>query len=128
MLKSLFGLPLAMLLLLLVSGCTGGNPLSLLTGSGPNVAANVQAGETNTQTLGTTEVREVKQVVKQAEVVEQSADENNVRTETVEQLIIETPIGVWWIVAFVLWSLFLFWLPSPNQIGQTLLNIFRRNK
>lgn len=34
-----------------ISGC-GKSPLSLLMGGGPNVAANVQAGKTNSQTVG----------------------------------------------------------------------------
>ena len=32
----------------------GGGPLSLLTGGGPNVVANGQLGQTNTQTVGQT--------------------------------------------------------------------------
>ena len=39
-----------------LASCGPLSPLNLLTGGGPNVAANVQAGETNTQTIGTTEV------------------------------------------------------------------------
>lgn len=39
---------LLLVALLALSGC-GGGPLSLLTGGGPNVAANVQAGKENTQ-------------------------------------------------------------------------------
>ena len=38
---------------LLLSSC-GSSPLSLLTGGGPNVAANVQLGKTNNQTVGQT--------------------------------------------------------------------------
>lgn len=59
LLKSLCGLSLRTPLLLLVfsgmvlMGCSG-TPLSLLTGGGPNLAANVQAGKTNTQTVGQT--------------------------------------------------------------------------
>lgn len=34
--------------------CSKVSPLGLLTGGGPNVAANIQAGKTNTQTVGTT--------------------------------------------------------------------------
>jgi hypothetical protein len=45
---------LSLLLLVFIStvGCSKG-PLSLLTGGGPNVAANVQVGKTNNQTVGT---------------------------------------------------------------------------
>ena len=53
-LQSLVCLLLVSSSLLLISGCSKG-PLSLLTGGGPNVAANVQAGKTNNQTLGTNE-------------------------------------------------------------------------
>ena len=35
----------------LLMGC-GANPISLLTGGGPNVLANTQAGKTNNQTIG----------------------------------------------------------------------------
>jgi len=57
-LTSLSGLSLRTLLLLLVFtsmvGCSGTGALKFLTGGGPNVAANVQAGKTNTQTIGQT--------------------------------------------------------------------------
>ncbi len=49
----LSGLLLALSVLTLLSSC-GSNPLSLLTGGGPNVAANTQVGKTNSQTLGQT--------------------------------------------------------------------------
>ena len=62
-LKSLSGQSSRLLLLLLVltsiPSCSKG-PLSLLTGGGPNVAANIQAGKTNSQTLGTTKIVEQK--------------------------------------------------------------------
>ena len=64
LLKPLYGPPLPLLrlpmawtglvslvLILLLAGC-GGGPLSLLTGGGPNVAANTQVGKENTQTIG----------------------------------------------------------------------------
>jgi len=41
----------ALMLSGLLVGC-GANPLSLLTGGGPNVAANTQVGKTNNQTIG----------------------------------------------------------------------------
>jgi len=42
-------------LMLLLASCGGLSPLKLLTGGGgPNVAANIQAGKTNTQTVGQT--------------------------------------------------------------------------
>ena len=45
-------LPLALSVLLLLSSC--GKIPSFLSGGGPNVAANTQVGETNSQTLGVT--------------------------------------------------------------------------
>lgn len=107
------------LCLFLLTGC-GNGPLSLLTGGGPNVAANVQAGKTNTQTVGKTDIKEVSQSVRQADTVQQSADQNQVRTEQIETLVIEQQVNGWWIVLFTLYSLALFWLPSPGQIGTWL--------
>lgn len=40
-----------LILILLLSGCSGFNPLDLL-GSGVNTAANTQVGKENTQTIG----------------------------------------------------------------------------
>lgn len=108
-----------LVLFLFLAAC--GGPLSLLTGGGPNVAANVQAGKTNSQTVGATENRDVRQSVKQAESVQQSADETQVKTETVETLVIEQPVSGVWIVAFTLWSLFLFWLPSPGHLWKMIM-------
>lgn len=42
-------LPLALSALIFLTSCGGLNPISLLTGGGPNVAANVQAGAENNQ-------------------------------------------------------------------------------
>lgn len=50
---------LSALLALTLAGC-GASPLSLLTGGGPNIAANTQIGKTNTQTLGQTQNTEIK--------------------------------------------------------------------
>jgi hypothetical protein len=45
-----------------LSGCSqiGGAALGALTGGGPNVAANVQAAKTATQTVGKTEVQDIR--------------------------------------------------------------------
>lgn len=50
---------LGTLLAFTLAGC-GASPLGILTGGGPNIAANVQAGKTNTQTLGQTQNTEIK--------------------------------------------------------------------
>ena len=47
--QRLLSLPLALSSLLLIAGCGGLNPLNLLTGGGPNVASNIQAGAENNQ-------------------------------------------------------------------------------
>ena len=128
MLKSLlssFGLSLRSLLLLLVlisiAGCTG-NPLSLLTGGGPNVAANTQLGQQNTQTIGSSETvkTDIKDV--QGDVV-QSNDRQSVKADRVETVVVnEYP--VWLIIAFVI----AVFLDSPIRMIQDLLHIFTRKK
>jgi ABC-type transport system involved in multi-copper enzyme maturation permease subunit len=47
----LFFLLMVLSALLMIPGCSSG-PLSLLTGGGPNIAANTQVGKENTQTIG----------------------------------------------------------------------------
>ena len=128
MLKSLlssFGLSLRSLLLLLalisIAGCS--NPaLSFLTGGGPNVAANTQLGQQNTQTIGSSETvkTDIKDV--QGDVV-QSNDKQSVKADSVETVIVnEYP--VWLILAFVVAVL----LDSPIRMIQDLLRIFTRKK
>jgi len=134
MLKSLtcwFGQYFHSLLLLLVLtftvSCTG-TPLSLLTGGGPNVAANVQAGQTNSQTIGTTNnVRPTVTVNpnSKVETIDQRITDSKVSTERVEKVTVnETPS--WLIIALVVWSIFLWQLPSPSQIGDWFNGLFRR--
>jgi len=105
----------------LLASCSGSGPLSLLTGGGPNVAANVQAGKTNNQTLGTSESTEQVIKVETLEgVVEQSNDENKVSTETVENININE------IPAWVILLLILGWLlPSPSEIWRGFLSLIR---
>jgi len=109
---------LSLLLLLLlacisIAGCSKG-PLSLLTGGGPNVAANVQAGKTNTQTIGqTNNISPSVNIRPKARVdkVDQSNNTTN-NTEVDPLLIILLILG---------------WLaPSPSEIGRGISKIFRR--
>ena len=87
--------------ILLMAGCSG-SPLSLLTGGGPNVAANVQAGKTNTQTVGTTTVTEQKLVRPKARDIRQTADTNRVKAESADTVVVnDLPVWVW-IVAILL--------------------------
>lgn len=103
--------------MLLMVGCS--SPLDLLTGGGPNIAANVQAGKTNTQTLGQTKVTEQSIVRPQARDIKQTSDTNKVSADSVQTVVVnELPIWLvaLFIVLFALWSLLLYKLPSPDQI------------
>ena len=116
-LKLLYGRLSLLSLLLLVSismaGCSKG-PLSLLTGGGPNVAANVQAGKTNTQTIGKTNNISPSVSIRpkaRVDTVDQS-------TETVNNYQIDPLLII---------LLILGWLaPSPSEIGRSIRNLFRR--
>lgn len=113
-------LPLALTGMVSLAAC-GGGPLSLLTGGGPNVAANVQAGQTNTQTLGTTELKENRVVKSTADTIKQSSDKNNISTEKVDNLTVnQTPL--WIIVLLVLGWL----LPSPQEMGRSIKKIWTK--
>ena len=88
--------------MLLMGACSGVNPIGLLTGGGPNVAANVQAGKTNTQTVGTTTVTEQKLVRPKARDIRQTADTNRVKAESADTVVVnDLPVWVW-IVAILL--------------------------
>jgi len=109
-----------LVLIVLLAGCVG-TPLSLLTGGGPNVAANVQAGKNNNETIGasTTTTQELK-VETVTGNVEQSSDKNSVRTDTVENLTVNE-IPVWVVLLLILGWL----LPTPTQIANGFLRLLR---
>ena len=109
----------------MTASCSGLNPLGFLTG-GTNVAANTQVGKTNTQTIGTTKVQESRTEFTDTTVerYEQTQDqENTVKTDSVQNLTINE-IPVWVILLLILGWL----LPTPTQIGQGIISLFRRNK
>jgi len=115
-------LVLALTLLTVVPAC-GSSPLNLLTGGGPNVAANVQAGKTNSQTVGTTENTSQKIVRPRARDIRQSSDKNSVRSDAVENLTVnETPL--WVILLLILGWLF----PSPGEIGRFIRSLFKKER
>ena len=127
-LNSSYGPSLRLLLLLLVltglgnlvTGCKG--PLSLLTGGGPNVAANVQAAKTATQTIGSTTVTGDQKIENSSgHMVQIQEQQTKLVAENVDKVTInETPI---WIVLMLL----LGWiLPTPNQIAKSILGLFKR--
>lgn len=106
--------------ILLMVGCSG--PLDLLTGGGPNIAANTQVGKTNTQTLGQTNLTEQSIVRPQARDIRQSADTNKVSSDTVETVVVNE-VPMWVILLLILGWL----LPSPGEIGRSLVNIFKKS-
>jgi hypothetical protein len=125
--KFSFGRSSRLLLLLLVltstASCSKG-PLSLLTGGGPNIAANVQAGKTNTQTVGTTNnIAPTVSVRPNARVdnIDQSNRTSKVASERVETVVVNE-VPVWVVLLLILGWL----LPSPNEIGRWIRSLFRR--
>lgn len=98
----------ALVLCLLLAGC-GKLPIPGL--GGPNVAANVQAGKTNSQSVGQTSFVEQKA---RAETITQSADKNDVRGENV--VVNNQGISPWHVLAFIAWSWLLYELPAPRHI------------
>lgn len=127
-LNSSYGPYLRLLLLLLVltglgnlvTGCKG--PLSLLTGGGPNVAANVQVAKTATQTIGKTTVTGDQKIeTNSGHMVQIQEQQSQLTAENVDTVTInETPI---WMILLLL----LGWLlPTPNQIAKSILGMFKR--
>lgn len=82
-------------------------------GGGPQVAANVQAGKTNTQTIGTTtnvEAKGASQKVSGSTKV-QAEGVGTVNNYEASPELIGALVGL-----FILWSYLLWKLPSPDQI------------
>ncbi len=107
-------------LCLLMASCSG--PLKFLTGGGPNVAANVQAGKTNAQTIGQTTVTEQNLVRPTARRISQSADSNDVRAERVETVVVQEQVPAW---IWITWALLLM-LDSPVRWPGQIIAGFRR--
>jgi len=104
---------LALTLSLLLAGC-GGSPLSLLTGGGPNIAANTQAGKENTQQVvaNQTKTEAGRDVIQQSSPVVAE----NIKEVTIQQ----TPL--WMMLLLILGWL----LPSPNEISRFIRGLFKR--
>jgi uncharacterized protein YceK len=110
----------SILLIILLSGCGGISPLSLLGGGGPNVAANVQAGAENNQ-----------QIVAQQTITKAERDVvNTTQTKQVETQQVDTinitneKIPVWYLVLLVVGWL----LPSPSEIARGFIGLFKKRK
>ena len=102
--------------LLVLPSCNG--PLSLLMGGGPKVAANIQAGKTNTQTVGSTTVNENKIIRPQARTIKQDSGPSSVKADEVHTVVVNE-VPTWVILLLVLGWL----LPSPGEIGRGLLRL-----
>lgn len=97
-----------------LSSC--GGPLSLLTGGGPNVAANVQAGKENNQGINTSVDNSLRPVLRPEGPVETIVQDNS--TTRITEM---DPL--------LLLLLVLGWLaPSPNEIGRGILKLLGRRK
>ena len=93
-------------------------PLKMLTGGGPNLAANVQAGQTNSQTVGTTRITDQRTNNGDVNSVDSEVFADKVEKVTVNQ------VQPWIILLLVLGWL----LPSPGEIARGITNLFKRNK
>jgi hypothetical protein len=105
-----------LVLILLLSSCSTGGALSLLTGGGPNVAANTQIGKENNQGVNTSIDRSVRPVLRPEGPVENIQQDNSTTNNTE-------------IDPLLLILLVLGWLaPSPSEMGRGLLKLFRRKE
>jgi len=106
----------ALTLMLALGSCSAINPLSLLTGGGPNVAANGQIGAENNQGINTSVDRSVRPEVT-AEGPVETVDQSTTTTNNTE------------IDPLMLILLVLGWLaPSPNEIGRGIYRLLSRKK
>ncbi len=122
-LKSWLGLSSRMLVLLsasmLMASCS--NPVaSLLTGGGPNVAANTQIGKENKQGVN------VEYTAPDTTIAPQLRPEGPVDTvnQTTTTTTNNTEIDPLLLILLVLGWL----LPSPQEMVRGFVNLFRRNK
>lgn len=113
---------LAMLIVVPLSSCGGAGALKLLAGGGPNVAANAQAGKTNSQTIGETEIKDQRIRQTTARDINQSSDENKVKAARDETVVVQE-VPSWLIRAFAV-ALFLDSpLAWPGQIATGLKRV-----
>lgn len=108
-------------LVLAACGSPAGRLASLATGA-PSVAANVQAGRTNAQTVGQTVITEQRLIRPQARTIEQSAGRTSVRSEAVQTVVVREDPPPWLLLVALLGWL----LPTPGQIGGAAASVLRR--
>ncbi len=106
----------SILLVLLLSGCV--NPVSFLTGGGPNVAANVQAGQENNQSVVDTS----SDVSGETVTIDNSQVKPSGYTESIS--VMNQDIPFWVILLLILgWV-----LPSPREIWRGFLKTITLGK
>lgn len=105
-------LPLAFVGLMLLTSC-GLSPLSLLTGGGPNIAANTQVGAENNQ--GITITREAPKLELGRDAKVDTVDQSTTNNTTIDPLILVLLILGWL-------------LPSPNEIGSIVRGWFTNRR
>lgn len=115
---------LCMGLILALTACSAGDAISLLTGGGPNVAANTQLGQVNEQVLGVaTDTTTTQSLVRpEARDITQVQDTQRLKADRVETVVNnESP---YWLIllALVGWL-----LPSPGEIGRTVRGWFKKS-
>ena len=111
----------AVLLIVAVAGCSGLSPLSLLTGGGPNVAANTQLGQNNEQVVGASSGSDFSIVRPQARDITQTSDDSKVKTESAEKIVVNENEP--WIILLLIVG----WLaPSPGEVGRRVRNLFNK--
>jgi hypothetical protein len=124
--KKLF---VALLLIVTLTSCSkvgGVVAKAALGGIGLPTAASAQVGKTNTQTIGTSE--NVDFVVKDVTnstirpVMRPTGITTTDKVETINQ--INNNVPFWFIVAFILWSIFLWELPRFS----TIVEYFKKGK
>ena len=118
-------LPLAFLFLIMLTGCSGLSTLgNLLPNSGTQVAASIQAGKTNTKTIGQTNLKETTIKNATAETIVQDSSNSRVNSDRVDKVNIQEG-PQWWLILLLI----IGWLlPSPNEIGKWLRRLFQREK
>lgn len=103
-------------LCLSLAACSG--PLKLLTGGGPNVAANAQIGAENRQTIGVSTNNDQRLIRPQARSIEQSAGGTGVRAEEVQTVVVEAEANwIWVLIAGVFIGIFIGWtIDTPREM------------
>jgi hypothetical protein len=107
-------LPGLFLCLVLAACGTAVGKLAGAMSGGPNVAANVQAGRTNAQTVGAADFTDQRVSRSQARSIEQSAGRTGVRSESVQTVVLNESPKPWLLLLGLLGWL----LPTPTQIGK----------